>query len=208
MRFKALMLMSVLLAATAAQARDGDRDPAGDGGQRWDGREQVLGARSDRGREEDGAGFADVRRGDDGRDRGDHERGRDSDRGRDDWQGRGYGHHEHGRGAWHSDRRGRRFFDPPGFYLGLATGGLLFNDGFGRRDYRNDGYRGDGYGYSGDGFSDDGYSGYGYSGDGYGSDRCRVVHHTRYDRFGRGYVVRETQCWDSRTRAWCPTREW
>ena len=189
-----MVLAGLVLAGANAQARDGDdlRNGA------WGARVSDRGQDADRGQDgddHDGRGAQEVRHGhnndnhnfrgsdrdddDDhwsgdrgGRDRHEWREHRDHDRWHNDWN--------RGRGDWHYDRHGRRFFDPPGFYLGLATGALFF-DGYDNRRNRDDDY---------------------------GNNNCRDVYVTRYDRYGRAYSVRTTQCWDLGTQRWCPTREW
>ena len=210
MKMRALMLVSVLVVGAAAQARGRDslsdslqgarpeqRDQAsqsgGEGDDRDAGGDRFNGGEGDRyravaterwrgGRDSDDGRWRGDRDNDDGRWRGD----RDSDDGRwrgdrDNDDGRWRGGADRRHGDWHYDRRGRAFFDRPGFYLGLTAGAFAFDD-FGHRPRYDDGRS--------------------------AAARCREVWRTDYDRFGRAYAVRTTECWDRGARAWCPTREW
>ena len=188
MKIRALMLVSVLVVGAAAQARGRDslsdslqgarpeqRDQAsqsgGEGDDRDAGGDRFNGGEGDRYRAVATERWRGGRDSDDGRWRGD----RDNDDGR--WRGGADRRH----GDWHYDRRGRAFFDRPGFYLGLTAGAFAFDD-FGHRPRYDDGRS--------------------------AAARCREVWRTDYDRFGRAYAVPTTECWDRRARAWCPTREW
>ena len=207
MKVHALMLVGLLTAAAAAEARD--RGPGF--GTRWGGTDLTVGADrdSDRG--------VDVRHGHDGHNEGEHGRNNSSDDRRDDrrddrqhfdrndrWLGERFDDRRHRDDRWdrwrdHDDHWRHDDWDRRGRWD--RDRGRWNYDRFGRGFFDRPGFY---LGLSTGALLFDGFD----YGRGYREGRCRDVYVTRYDRYGRPYEVRATECWDAGSRRWCPTREW